>query len=293
MRKTLTLMTGVLVHGSKGHASHGSSGIQLMVKLPSLLASPHGTALVSPQSKVRKVDHMKQIPTSDEINEILAVSEQTELKLLRDAADAATNTILVTDPSLPDNPIIYINPAFERLTGYAASEALGKNCRFLQGEDTEQVGVHLLRYAIIAHKPIIVELRNYRKDGTMFWNELHVTPIFKDGTPRYFVGIQHDVTARKEIEALFHKAQVALLASNKELKLNFEEKHAYIVEVAHQLQRPLATVIGFVELLEECGRRTEVPSEVGHYATIVKDAAEGMNAQLNTLLELAGSQSKM
>src|SRR3712207_774753 len=93
---------------------------------------------------------------------------------------ASTNSIVITDPNQPDAPIVYANPAFERTTGYTAEEALGRNCRFLQGEDRDQPTLGELRAAVSEGRHCTVVLRNYRKDGTLFWNELSVYPV-RDG----------------------------------------------------------------------------------------------------------------
>lgn len=139
---------------------------------------------------------------ADEIKRRLAaMSERDELRMLREAIQAANNVVLLTDPNLPDNPIVYVNQGFERLTGYSRDEVLGRNCRFLQGGDRGQPGVHLLRAAISGREPVRVELRNYRKDGALFWNELYVTPIWREGRARYFLGVQNDITALKEAQA--------------------------------------------------------------------------------------------
>ena len=131
---------------------------------------------------------------------IAPLAEHEELKLLREAVDAINNVIVITDPALPDNPIIFVNKGFEVLTGYTREEALGQNCRFLQAEDREQRGIEQLREAIKQGEFVCVELRNYRKDGTMFWNELYLNPIYRDAELRYFFGVQNDVTSRKEAE---------------------------------------------------------------------------------------------
>ena len=128
------------------------------------------------------------------------LDEHEELKLLREAVDASNNVIVITDPTLPDNPVIFLNKGFESLTGYTREEALGRNCRFLQAEDRDQPGVHRLREAISQGEFVCVELRNYRKDGTMFWNELHLSPVYRGTELRYFFGVQNDVTNRKEAE---------------------------------------------------------------------------------------------
>ena len=105
--------------------------------------------------------------------------------------------IVITDPSQPDNPIVDMNPAFEILTGYTREEMLGKNCRFLQGKETNQPERGLIKQAIVSDKHIRVEIRNYRKDGTMFWNELTISPIYFEGVVTNYIGIQQDITDRK------------------------------------------------------------------------------------------------
>ena len=132
---------------------------------------------------------------------VAPLDEHEELTLLREAVDAINNVIVITDPALPDNPIIFVNKGFESMTGYTRDEALGRNCRFLQADDHDQPGVHRLREAIAQGKYICVELRNYRKDGSMFWNELYLSPIYRGEELRYFFGVQNDVTSRKEAEA--------------------------------------------------------------------------------------------
>jgi PAS domain S-box-containing protein len=106
------------------------------------------------------------------MNEQLSeVSEQDELVTLRNAVHAANNVVLLTDPNLPDNPIIYANGGFEALTGYRWDEVMGRNCRFLQGRDHRQKGIDDPRAVIRERRSVRVELRNYRKDGTLFWNK--------------------------------------------------------------------------------------------------------------------------
>jgi PAS domain S-box-containing protein len=129
-------------------------------------------------------------------------------RLLDWAVTASSNGILITDPNLPDNPIMYVNPAFERTTGYSAEEAIGRNCRFLQGEDRDQPALGELRAAIREGRGCQVVLRNYRKDGTLFWNELYVSPIHdEEGRLTYFVGVQNDVTGRKRIEEALKESE--------------------------------------------------------------------------------------
>ena len=117
-------------------------------------------------------------------------------ELLRQAVTASNDGLAIADARLPDMPLVYVNPAFERLTGYRSEEALGKNCRFLQRDDTRQDGLGELRAALKAGTSCMVTLRNYRKDGSMFWNELSLAPIPERGQVKHFVGTLSDVTAR-------------------------------------------------------------------------------------------------
>jgi len=120
---------------------------------------------------------------------------------LDQAIAASVNGICITDATGPDNPILYVNPAFERLSGYTAAEVVGRNCRFLQGPDRDQDAVATLRAAIRAGAPCQVVLRNYHKDGALFWNELYVSPVHDaSGGLIAFIGVQNDITARTELE---------------------------------------------------------------------------------------------
>ena len=128
---------------------------------------------------------------------ITAVQESFRL---RDRAITATSDgIIISDPNQHDMPIVYVNAGFERMTGYTLAEVLGRNCRFLQGDDTNQSEIARLRLALRDKQACRVTLRNYRKDGSMFWNELDVSPVYDDaGNLINFIGVQKDVTERIE-----------------------------------------------------------------------------------------------
>ena len=119
----------------------------------------------------------------------------------RRAMDAAPVGVTIADATLDDQPLVYVNEGFERLTGYAPAEALGRNCRFLQGAETDPESVAEFTAAIERAEPHVVELLNYRKDGRPFWNRVELAPLRDDdGTVTHFVGFQMDVTARREAE---------------------------------------------------------------------------------------------
>ncbi len=136
------------------------------------------------------------------------------LRLRDRAVEGSRNGIVITDARQPDDPIIYVNPAFLEMSGYAAAEVLGRNCRFLQQADRDQPELGTLRRAHARQEPVTVTLRNYRKDGTLFWNELTVSPILdKDGRLTHHVGIQTDITRRKQAEEENARLSQAMRAS--------------------------------------------------------------------------------
>ncbi len=121
---------------------------------------------------------------------------------LRDRAlAAATSGVTIADATRPDHPIVYVNPAFERMTGYRASEVLGRNCRLLQGGDTDPAAAREMGDALREDRETLVTVRNHRRDGTPFWNEVYLAPVRDDdGRVVQYIGVQNDVTARVEAE---------------------------------------------------------------------------------------------
>jgi len=114
------------------------------------------------------------------------------------AMDEAPVGITVADATQPDEPLVYVNEAFERLTGYPIEQVLGRNCRFLQGPDTDPEAVRELRTGIDSAEPVSVELRNYRRNGDPFWNRVDIAPIRDaSGAVTHYIGFQTDVTRRR------------------------------------------------------------------------------------------------
>jgi PAS domain S-box-containing protein len=157
----------------------------------------------------------------------------TDLKLveetlrLRDKALAATsNGIIIADARLGYNPVIYVNRAFEQITGYSATDVIGQNCRFLQRTDTQQPALNELRSSIEAETSCKVILRNYRKDGTLFWNELSISPIHNDnGKLSHFIGIQTDISDVYDELRLRKLAEASL----RRQALSFENMHDGVI----------------------------------------------------------------
>ena len=165
-----------------------------------------------------------------------------ELAALRDRAIVATDlAFTISDPRQDDNPLIWVNPAFTRVTGYSSDEAVGANCRFLQGPGTDPETVSVLRDAIAAATPAVVTLLNYRKDGTAFWNQLAVSPVF-DGEGRLvsFVGVQSDVSERMRVDAEREAALQAERAARREMERS-RGHLALLAEATTQLSATLDT----------------------------------------------------
>jgi PAS domain S-box-containing protein len=176
------------------------------------------------------------------ITQDITVRKQAEDSLyLRDRAIAAANTgILITDPHQPDNPIIYANPAFEQITGYRVDEALGRNCRFLQGAETDPEARATIRAALAEERHCHVVLKNYRKDGTFFWNELFIAPVRDTmGCLTHFVGVQTDITERKRLEAQVIQAQ------------KMESVGRVAGGIAHDFNNLLTAIVGYTNLALE------------------------------------------
>lgn len=131
-------------------------------------------------------------------------------QILTQILDGSVNGITLSDPDKEDNPIVYANKAFEKITGYSNEETVGRNCRFLQGQERDQEELQQIRDAINNVNPVEATLKNFRKNGELFYNRLSITPLFdNEGHLIYFLGVQYDVTeqilAQQEIKKLTDK----------------------------------------------------------------------------------------
>lgn len=146
---------------------------------------------------------------------------EMELKLRNRAMASSSEGITISDPSMPGNPIIYVNEGFERLTGYRRSEVIGRNCRFMQGPESDPAARLEIRSAIEEQRPCTVELLNYRKDGSTFWNRLSITPVRNvAGQVTHFIGVQSDITDRVLAERQLQQTTAELDAANRRLVRN-------------------------------------------------------------------------
>ncbi|MFB6106785.1 MAG: PAS domain-containing protein [Halobacteriaceae archaeon] len=160
--------------------------------------------------------------------------------LLSRAVDEAAVGITITGSAAEDAPLVYVNEGFVRMTGYPRSEVIGRNCRFLQGEGTDEEPVRELREAVESERTATVELRNYREDGTEFWNRVTVSPLRDaSGTVTHFVGVQEDVTAGKRKE--------------RQLERQLDQFEAFGSVLSHDVKTPLNVVEGHLQLAAETG----------------------------------------
>lgn len=131
-------------------------------------------------------------------------------QILTQILDGSVNGITLSDPDQHDNPVVYANRSFELITGYSKEETVGRNCRFLHDQEKDQPELQAIRDAVKDAKPVEVTLKNFRKNGQIFYNRLSITPLFdNEGKLIYFLGVQYDVTeqilAQLEIKSLTDK----------------------------------------------------------------------------------------
>jgi PAS domain S-box-containing protein len=203
--------------------------------------------------------------------------DEENLRLRTRAIEFATNGIVITDVLHPDCPIVFVNPAFEELTGYTARESIGRNCRFLQGPDTDPEVTRTLRTAIKNGRECAVTILNYRKDGTPFWNDLRIAPIFGERDEvTHFVGIQSDVTERIVAEYELDRARETAVAANR-------AKSHFLASMSHEIRTPLTAVLGCADVL--C-RRIEAGTD-RELALVIRNQGESLLQLLNDVLDLS------
>ncbi|WCS23235.1 PAS domain-containing protein [Methylobacterium sp. NMS14P] len=213
------------------------------------------------------------------------------------AVETTRMPMIVTDPRQPDNPIIFANRAFLAMTGYTPEELIGRNCRFLQGPDTDRESVAQVRAAIAEKREFATEILNYRKNGSTFWNALFVSPVYNaDGELVYYFGSQLDVSRRRDAEEALGQAQ------------KMEALGQLTGGIAHDFNNLLQVIVGYVDILAaglekpdadraRLGRATENIRQAAERATTLtqqllafarKQRLDGRAVNLNTLIEGMG-----
>jgi PAS domain S-box-containing protein len=201
--------------------------------------------------------------------------------VLASTVASVTSGVVICDATQHDLPIVFANTAFTRITGYAAAEAIGRNCRFLQGRDTDRETVERMRRAIAVGRAVTVTLRNYRKDGRTFWNEVNISPLHDDaGKLIHFVGILQDVTNRIRTEENLREAKDQAEVANR-------AKSEFLANVSHELRTPLNAILGFTEIMQ-----LEMFGPLGApqyhiYAKDVHDSGQLLLDIINDILDLS------
>ena len=198
------------------------------------------------------------------------------------AVETTRMPMIVTDPRQADNPIVFVNRAFVEMTGYSSDELLGNNCRFLQGPDTDRETVDSVREAIATRSEVAVEILNYRKDGSSFWNALFISPVYNEhGELVYFFGSQLDVSRRRDTEDALRQAQ------------KMEALGQLTGGIAHDFNNLLQVMSGYLELIEHSVEREPLdPARLRKSVERARDAA-GQAARLTQQLLAFARKQKL
>lgn len=224
---------------------------------------------------------------------------ETRLRLHDRALESISNGVVISDATLEYNPILYVNKAFEQITGYSSEEVLGQNCRFLQRDDNSQDALTTLRETIKQKKSCTVLLRNYRKNGELFYNQLSISPITdSEGLTTHFIGIQSDVTDRvkREETRVEMASRLTALISNLDEGILLEDSNRKIVLVNSEfcrlfgIQADPAQLIGYD--CEEAGEQAKYlfKDETGFLSRIRKILTERKHIK-NEELELKNNRT--
>lgn len=203
--------------------------------------------------------YLRRLPAEIESAHLrsLSMRDHVHLQLLEKALEAADNGIVITDPRRPDNPVVFVNSAFERISGYSREDLIGRNCRFLQGDDRDQKGLAPLQDAMTYGQPVRTELVNYRKTGDSYWVSLSITPI-RDaaGNITNFVGVAEDISERKQNESAQRLAAKVFESFNEAVFITDAERRVVQVNQAFSritgyapsevIGRPMAMLEGVV-----------------------------------------------
>jgi PAS domain S-box-containing protein len=196
------------------------------------------------------------------------------------AVETTRMPMIVTDPRQPDNPIIFANRAFLAMTGYTPEELIGRNCRFLQGPDTDRGTIAQVRSAIAEKREFATEVLNYRKNGSTFWNALFVSPVYNaDGELVYYFGSQLDVSRRRDAEEALGQAQ------------KMEALGQLTGGIAHDFNNLLQVIVGYVDILSAGLEKPDADrARLGRAAENIRQAADRATTLTQQLLAFARKQ---
>ena len=208
------------------------------------------------------------------------------VEVLRRCLSHARHGFTIADARQPDLPLVYVNQAFEQMTGYSREELLGRNCRLMQRADRRQAGVKIIRAARAKGQSVRVTLRNYRKDGTLFWSDLSLTPLFDEkGELTHYIGVQEDVTLLRKEQARILRYQRQLHAlAQRLIRTEEAERHKLACEVHDQVGQTLALCrIQLGELARDLGGPHAPPAVVAvcQLVDTALQEARGLMAELS------------
>ncbi len=211
-------------------------------------------------------------------------SAEAQMRLLQRAVDANANGIVISDATQHDNPVVYVNPAFERITGYAASEVIGRNCRFLQGGLQVQPGLTELRAAFKERRATTVVIQNYRKDGTVFWNEFTVAPLLdKEGVLTHYIGLISDVSARVLAEEEMRQLNTQLGEARDAALESVRLKSEFLANMSHEIRTPLHGILGMAQLLTS----TRLDPEQQEFLVNVQSCSDALLGIVDEILDFS------
>jgi PAS domain S-box-containing protein len=201
--------------------------------------------------------------------------------VLASTVASVTSGVVICDAIQEDQPIVFVNAAFTRMTGYSAAEAIGRNCRFLQGRDTDKDGIERMRRAVATGRAVTATIRNYRKDGRTFWNEINISPM-RDESGRliHFVGILQDVTNRIRTEENLREAKNLAELANR-------AKSEFLAAMSHDLRTPLNAIIGFSEVMQLELFGPLGAAQYSSYATDIHESGRHLLEIINDILDLS------
>jgi PAS domain S-box-containing protein len=213
----------------------------------------------------------------------ITAAKQTHdrLHLLERAIAASNASILITDPTRPDNPTIYANSGFEHLTGYRREEAIGRNCRFLQGTDVDQPALHQMEQAINQGIACTVTLRTYHKDSSCFWSDFALSPVRDEtGALTHYVIVQTDVTEH-------HQTEIDLARDKQIAELATRAKSEFLATMSHEIRTPMNAVIGLTDLLLDM----QLTSQQANFVKMIRNSSNTLLAIINDILDFSKIES--
>jgi len=200
---------------------------------------------------------------------------ESKFTILQSAIDSSTLPIIITDPNIVDNPIVYVNKAFEELTGYSKEEVINLNPRFLYKEDKQQPNLELIRNSIQKAIPCKTILRNYKKDGTFFWNEIQISPIFdNNGNLANYIAYLHDITQDIIL-------QEQLLEAKEKAEAGLKSRSEFLTIMSHEIKTPLNGILGILNILEN----SKLTNDQINLINIIKKNSTNLLNILNNILQ--------